>query len=248
MEDWWTSFFTGNWLDVQRQVYSEETSRAEAELITAHLALEPGMKALDVPVGFGRIALELAAAGVAVTGVDQSSTILEEAGRRATERGLALELRLGDMRDLPWQAAFDAAFCWWGSFGYLDDEGDAEFVRAVARTLKPGGRFLIETHVVESLYPKFQARDWSEVAGNLILSERTIDVERSRIDATWRIFNGDEWDTRRSSIRVYTYREMVELLRQAGFTDVHGFNGHTMEPFTFGASRIVMVGRLPSGA
>ena len=104
---------------------------------------------------------------------------------------------------------------------------DLSKVPTVTSSLRRLARRLIEGHVVESLYPKFQARDWCEVAGNLILSERTIDIERSRIDATWRIFNGDEWDTRFSSIRMYTYREMAELFRQAGFTDVQGFTGHT---------------------
>jgi SAM-dependent methyltransferase len=242
MDNWWTSFFAGNWLDVQRAAFSDEKTQAESALIRTWLALEPGMKALDVPCGTGRISVPLAEAGIAVTGVEQSEDILEDARRAAAERGVGIDLCQGDMRDLPWESEFDAALCWWGSFGYLDDEGNAEFMRAVAKTLKPGGRFLIDTHVAETLYPKFQARGWNEVSGSLIVEERRLDMERGRIDGTWRIFNGGEWDIRSSSIRVYTYRELRELFLSSGFESVEGFAGHTLQPFAFGASRLVVVG------
>ena len=52
------------------------------------------------------------------------------------------------MRDLPWRARFDGAFCLGNSFGYLDDEGNAAFLRAVAAALKPGARFVLETPMV----------------------------------------------------------------------------------------------------
>ena len=40
------------------------------------------------------------------------------------------------------QQRFDGAFCVGNSFGYLDDEGNAAFLRAVRAALKPGGRFI----------------------------------------------------------------------------------------------------------
>jgi hypothetical protein len=39
------------------------------------------------------------------------------------------------MRDLLWRSRFDGAFCFGNSFGYLDDEGNAAFLRAVAAAL-----------------------------------------------------------------------------------------------------------------
>lgn len=242
MNDWWSSFFAGAWLDVQRTIFSDERTKGEAALISRHLGLQPGMRVLDVPCGMGRISVELAEAGIEVTGVDQSSTILDEARRAAGERGVNLDLRLGDMRDLPWSVEFDAALCWWGSFGYFDDTGNADFMRAVARTLKPGARFLIDTQIAESLYPKFQARAWDEVDGVLILEQRSIDLERGTIDDTWRLYRNGEWDVRHSSIRIYTYRELRNLFLASGFTDVKAFAGQTETPYTFGAGRLVMMG------
>ena len=52
------------------------------------------------------------------------------------------------MRDLPWRSTFDGAFCVGNSFGYLDDPGNAAFLRAVRETLRPGARLVLETPMV----------------------------------------------------------------------------------------------------
>lgn len=137
--DWWEGFFSGLWLEVQRQFKSEEQTQAEADFIEKALALAPGAHVLDAPCGEGRIALTLAARGYQVTGVDITEPLLDDARRQAATRGLDVTWERRDMRDLPWEGAFDAVLCFWGSFGYFDDAGNIEHVQAVARALKPGG-------------------------------------------------------------------------------------------------------------
>src|SRR5512135_2854654 len=69
----------------------------------------PRLRVLDVGTGTGVLALLAAELGHDVTGVDLSTGMLEEAARKARERGLALDLRLGDAEDLPpGLAGFDA--------------------------------------------------------------------------------------------------------------------------------------------
>jgi SAM-dependent methyltransferase len=41
-------------------------------------------------------------------------------------------------------AAFDGAFCFGNSFGYLPDVDNARFLHAVAVALEPGARFVID--------------------------------------------------------------------------------------------------------
>jgi len=55
----------------------------------------------------------------------------------------------------------DGAFSLGNSFGYYDDTGNEAFVAAVARALKPGARFLLDTsYLVEGLLPVLQERAW----------------------------------------------------------------------------------------
>ena len=87
------------------------------------------------------------------------------------------------MRDLPWSARFDGAFCLGNSFGYLDDEGNAAFLRAVAAALKPGARFVLETPMVlENLLGHLEDRPWWQVGDLHLLIANTYDHTTTRLD------------------------------------------------------------------
>ncbi len=63
------------------------------------------------------------------------------------------------MRDLPWPEVFDGAYSFGNSFGYLDDAGNAAFLKSVAAALKPGARFVLESgYIMEHLFPILQER------------------------------------------------------------------------------------------
>jgi cyclopropane fatty-acyl-phospholipid synthase-like methyltransferase len=148
-DEWWQTFFAGHWLDVQR-VFKAERTTAEADFIERVLKLQPGAAVLDVPCGEGRLSVELASRGYRLTGVDITEALLADARRTAAERRLDVAWHRRDMRDLPWREDFDGAYCFWGSFGYFDDEGNRAFLEAVARALKPGGRFLMDRRLYMS--------------------------------------------------------------------------------------------------
>ncbi len=229
---------------------SARQSRREADYVESMLgydALEyPDARAhlLDVPCGNGRIALELAARGHRVTGVDLSEAAIQHAQRDAAARGLsgAVALQAGDMRDLPWENHFDGAYCLWESFGYFDDAGNRAFAAALARTLKPGARLLLDTHVLESLLPHLARRVWTELDGGLIvLEERTYDHLTGSMTRHWQVIDGAQVERTTLTIRVYSYRELVALLEAAGFTGCTGYTWMSIVPFVTGAPRLVLV-------
>jgi SAM-dependent methyltransferase len=98
---WWEAFFSGLWLDVQRRANSAEQTQRDTARILELLAVDPGAHLLDVPCGDGRVALELAARGYQLTGVDLAAPLLADARRHARERGLAVAWEQRDMRALP---------------------------------------------------------------------------------------------------------------------------------------------------
>jgi SAM-dependent methyltransferase len=228
------------WLDVQRVLRAARTT-SEAEFIQRVLKVQPGASILDVPCGEGRLSLELASRGFRVTGVDVTKAVLEDARRVATERRLEVAWHRRDMRELPWLEAFDGAFCFWGSFGYFDDEENKAFLTAVARTLKPGGRFVIDMpNVAEGLLPGFQERSWWPVGEVIVLEERRYDHVRSRVEVDWTLVKSGQVETKTSSIRTYTYREICSLLTEVGFTGLDAFSSLTGEAFKLG-QRLYMV-------
>ena len=162
--EWFKTFFHGVALDLWRQVVTEEQTRTQAEFLVRTLKLAPPAKVLDVPCGNGRLAVELSARGFRLTGVDIAGEFIEEANSCSAARDLSIEWVHGDMRDLPGPGIFDGAFCWGNSFGYLDDDGNMDFLRSVGRALRPGGRFIIDAHVVaETLFASFQAKRSFEI-------------------------------------------------------------------------------------
>jgi SAM-dependent methyltransferase len=239
--DWWRTFFSGLVVETWLMATTTEQTRQEADFIREELGVLAPAKLLDVPCGGGRHSVALAERGFDMTGVDISTDFLTAArGQSGGKPGkIAWEQR--EMRDLPWPETFDGAFSFGNSFGYLDDSGNAAFLKAVAAALKPGARFALETgYVMEPLLPVLQERSWYPLGDILMLSQRRYDPIDSRLYVEYTMIRGAVTEKQSMSARIYSYRELVELLKEAGFADVQGYGSLTREPFRLGAGRVLM--------
>jgi SAM-dependent methyltransferase len=240
--NWWENFFHGIALDFWRAVVSPQQTSAEADFIQKQLQLEAGAKILDVPCGNGRLAIELTARGFNLTGVDLAAEFIAEAMSASVERKLEIEWHNREMRDLPWTAEFDGAFCFGNSFGYLDDEANVAFLQTLTGTLKPGARFVLDAPAIaECLLPAFQERKWIEVAGITFLSSARYDYEQGRLFTEYSFIRDGKTEKRPASQRIYTYHELSGLLTNAGFEIVASFSSLNDEPFRLGARRLLLV-------
>lgn len=243
--DWWRDFFFGPWTELHGSI--RESGEREADAVARMLDLAPGSSLLDVPCGRGRIAVDLAARGYRVSGVDIHPGAVEIAREEAEKRGVELDVRVGDMRNLQWQGEFDGAFNYFGSFGYFDDEGDRASLRTVHDALKPGGRFLLGSfHTLETLLPQFQPHGWHRYEnGTLVLENRSYNLAEQRIEAEWSFIHDGFMETSRSSIRLYTYRELRLLLESCGFEEVRGYGTEEMAPLAHDSRRAWVVATKP---
>ena len=246
--DWWKDFFSGLVVDFWKVALPPEVTRLETDFLMDRLALAPGDRVLDAPCGHGRLAIELARRGCAVTGVDISSEFLAEAESAAAAAGPDVAARLSwresDMRDLPWRGHFQAAFCMGGSFGYFGDEGDAAYLAAAAASLAPGGRFALDgSRVVETILPNFVERREFEKDGLRFESENRYDPERGRIENRYTITRGAQSETRTASHRLYTVFELLRMLRAAGLEPQSLSGSLDGAPFRMGSPQLFVVAR-----
>jgi len=241
--DWWREFFFGPWTELHGSI--RESGEREADAVVRMLDLPSGSSLLDVPCGRGRIALDLAARGYRLSGIDIHPGAVGIAQEEAKRRGLEVELRVGDMRSLPWHEEFDGAFNYFGSFGYFDDEGDRASLRAIHGALKPGGRLLLGSfHLLETLLPQFQPHGWHRYEnGTLVLENRSYDLDRQRVETEWTFIHDGFAQGARSSIRLYSYRELRLILESCGFVEVAGYGTEGMDPLAHNSRRAWVVAR-----
>ena len=239
MSEWFGSFFAGLWLDVQRNFFGAQETDARAAAIERLLALRPGARVLDVPCGNGRMTIPLARRGHTLTGIDFTPPFIAEA--RAAAADLPITFLERDMRQLDDLSGFDAALNWWGSFGYFDDAGDEALAAGVCKALLPGGRFLIDANLTETLMPIFQPKGWGRAGDILVLEDRVFDFETSRMEVDWTFVRGGVEEHKHASLRLYSAHEMVALLRRAGFASVRLLDFTTEAPLSPSSRRALVL-------
>ena len=241
--DWYRTFFSGLVVDCWLQATTEEQTQQEAAFIEKVLQVSAPARLLDVPCGGGRHSVALAQRGYAMTGVDISPEFLKAAQAKTVTSPGTVTWEQRDMRDLPWPGVFDGAFCFGNSFAYLDDMGNADFLKAVARALKPGARFVLDTsYVMELLLPSLQVRSWMQVGDIYFLPDRRYDPITSRLEVEYTVIRDGKVEKYAMTARIHSYREVAQMMSDAGFTDIQGFGSLTQESFKLGSQRLLMVG------
>ncbi len=227
-----------------------EVAPEQANAALALLDIEPDAAVLDLCCGVGRHSLALAQRGYRVTGVDRTAAYLRTAREKAAVLGLELELVQADMRDFVRPGAFDGAINLFSSFGYFEDPADdLKVARNLFRSLKPGGRLVMELMGKEVLARIFTPRDWQEMPdGTILLQDRSISRDWTWIEGRWIVVQPDG---KRSEFavnhRIYDGAGLRGLLLDAGFQRVDLFGSLGGEPYDTEAQRLVAVAHKPGG-
>ena len=244
-----TEAFDAFFSDFYLRAYADDERRDEARaqaLAAVQLGgCPPGGDVLDVPCGFGRHSLPLAAAGYRVVGVDRSRTLLGEATARADGHDPQPELVEADYRALPLpDARFDCAVNLFTSLGYLGDEEDTHVLAEIHRVLRPSARLVIETMHRDLLVRRFAEQDWRSLgAARVLLEQRVFDAAAGLVQTTQTLIHGSgDRESRTWSVRIYTATELLAMLRRAGFAEARCFGDLDGAPFS-GDTRLVVVAR-----
>jgi ubiquinone/menaquinone biosynthesis C-methylase UbiE len=190
---------------------------------------------VELAVGSGRVAIPVVqATGRRVIGIDSSPAMLEQAGVKAKEAGVELELLEGDMRDFAVDESAALIYCPFRALLHLPTWADRRrtFDR-VAASLEPGGRFAwnafaFDHHIAVSLDGKHQDEPVPHTIRYSVGDNRTdITLDDGGTSSLW-------WATK---------NEWLGLIDVAGLELETLYGGFAGEPFTDESREYVFVTR-----
>lgn len=215
----------------------------------------PGARILDAPCGIGRHATRLAKMGYRTLGLDLSPAYVRRAQELAQQEGISdrAAYRVGDLRDLAAsvrkeERPFDAALNLWTSLGYYGEETDLATLKGYHGLTRPGGIMVLYIVNRDWVVRHFDPQGY-EAFGDLVhIEDRHLDLDASWMRNRWRFFRkrGEDLEgiaTITLEHRIYSLHELRSLFERAGWTVEGTFGGFRMEPATFDAPSVVVVGR-----
>ena len=165
-----------------------------------------GGPVVELGVGTGRIAVPIAAEGIAVIGVDSSEGMLAVCREQAELAGVSqlIDLRLGDLREPPVSERVSLVLCPFRAYLHMRDDAERlAALRAARALLVPGGRLVFDVFApgrrdIEETHGRWIEREsgiyeragWDETERTLTLSVRGPAGE-STMTLSW--ISPDEW-------------------------------------------------------
>lgn len=195
---------------------------------------------LEVCSGTGRLTIPLKKAGLDITGLDLSDSMLETARAKASAENLDLTFLKGDMRSFELDKKYDIIFI---PFNSLQDISTVEDVEStlgcVRKHLAPRGLFLFDVFN-PSIHLMVERERESTEAFNFRTSDgkRIVVREKCRYHASTQT-NRVRWyfdiegaeSVEEFGMRCYYPLELEVLLKHNGFRVLHKFGSFDEEPF-----------------
>jgi SAM-dependent methyltransferase len=147
------------------------------------------------------------------------------------------------MRQIPYENYFATVLSLFTSFGYFErDEENQSVFESVYRALRPGGRFLIDYLNREHVIANLVEQDERVLAGRRVISMRRLTEDGRRVTKRTRVVTPSE-PTREyfESVRMYSEREMVDMLCRAGLCEVQTYGSLNGEAFRPDSKRLIVV-------
>ncbi|WP_159520059.1 class I SAM-dependent methyltransferase [Sunxiuqinia indica] len=118
----------------------------QVQFVKTSLGSLDGKNILDIGCSTGQLAMKLASAGAQITAIDLNEEMIKIAEKENHFPGLSFQV--GNMLEtgtFSTESSLDAVLCFGNTLVHLDSIDEiAQFFKAVAKALKPGGRFMIQ--------------------------------------------------------------------------------------------------------
>jgi len=202
---------------------------------------------LDLCCGTGNLAALYAYNGYHTKGVDVSSAMIERAREKALREGLGIEYFVQDAAQLCLPYTFDLIVSLFDSLNNLISPTDLQtcFVR-VRRHLNRSGLFIFDMNTAYAFEHKMFDQTNKRSETPIRYDWRSTYDKRTRLCTIhmdfWVTENGRERhfvEVHRQ--RAYAEREVMQMLRLAGFNEIYHFNAYTFKPANRRSDRVFFV-------
>ncbi len=210
-------------------------------------------KVLDLACGTGRLALELAARGYDVTGVDRFASMLSRAREKAETRSIKINLVRAPIQKFILKDHFDAAYCVQALYYILNEQDLSGMLTKMKALIRPGGIFIIDTGNFISIFGTYEkVRSFNRRGKNWQIRRRVankvddVNMLFHHIESTVMKLNGKTRSWKETHIlRMWTFPELRIQLLEHGFSNIRLFGQQKAgsKEATWHAPRLVIVAK-----
>ncbi len=211
-QDWFNS---ENYLRVYRHRDETEAERL-VELIINNTELEPNSKILDMACGSGRHSIIFAKKGFAVTAIDLSKRLISDAKTNANQNDVKINFIVSDILKFQTSKRFKLTLNLFTSIGYFDnDEDNYQVILKAFHFLEKGGYFVIDYFNKKYLTANLIPTSVFSENGYRVTQNRSI--HKNRVIKDIMIEQNGSIEEFYESVRLYSYDEMLDYFKKAGF-------------------------------
>lgn len=236
------------WKDFEILMYDHdrlENTEKDVNNIVDLLSIKEKENLLDVCCGFGRHSIKLAQKKINVTGIDITDYYLKKAKESVKELktyNANPTFLKQDLLKFNEKNSYDYAINMFTSFGLLNSEEDEiTGLENVYRSLKDGGKYLIDIQGKELLCRDYEKNIWFESGDTKVFLEYTILNCFTTLRSRWLYYKNNKMFEKTFDTRIYSAIELATLLSEIGFKTVEIFGDLEGNPYDYNAKRLIAV-------
>ena len=213
------------------------TDLADLHFYKRWLPKSKDARILELCCGTGRLTLPIAKDGYNISGVDYTSSMLDQAKIKASEAGLEIRFIEADIRTLNLQDKYDLVFIPFNSIHHLYKNEDLFRAFNVVKNH-------LKEYIVEGEKEPKEIAAYTTEDGRKVLIKQTMRYESktqiNRIE--WHYFiNGEFNSIQNLDMRMFFPQELDSYLEWSGFDIIHKYGGFEEEVFNDNSGKQVFV-------
>lgn len=223
------------------------------------LAIKHGGKALELGVGTGRVAIELAKAGVNVWGIDNSKYMLKVAREKLRKEKASVRKRVilgfGDMRNFKLKETFPFIYMASSTFEHcITIEDQKKCLKSVYNGLKRKGKLAFDTSQTIDRKPENfwwidrKELDAKEEVVRTIFSKRNSQSNVVSVNLFFDVYQNGKLRDRYyeyAEARMSSKEEIERLIENVGFEIDRVYGGFDKSPYHLESQKAIFIARKP---